>query len=257
MLTHDDHNDGSDSPYYPRIILCIPGPWEVREILERRLLDRGFALEEKRLRVGDTDETFDVEFRGPDPRMKAAFQASSCRLRPSLTPLDFRAIEAHRGALYVLSDRFGRTTAAAAAARMLEIGRVLLDAGGIAIKCESSGISHSADRWRTPDFPLFEAFVRLPIIDEIDELYSVGMHLLGLPDGIVSLKDFPSGDLRAATRVLEEFLRSMRSGEAVSQATFQPEGRTERYLATSEPCTGYEPDEFFWNRWGRFRLRPA
>jgi hypothetical protein len=124
---------------------------------------------------------------------------------------------------------------------MIEVGRALLDAGGLAIKCDSSGIAHSADRWRAPG-PLFDAFVRLPIINETEELYSVGMHLLGLPDGIVELKDF-DGDIRAATRVLEEFLRT--------------QAPVSGFVATPEPCTGYEPDEFFWNRWGRFRLRRA
>lgn len=239
MITHEDHDDGSDSPYYPRIILCVPGPWEVCEVLEQRLLQGRFVLEEKRLRFADTTETFDAEFRGPDPRMKAAFQASACRLRPSLTPADFRAIDAHRSVLYVLSDAFGRTTAAAAAARMVEVGRALLEAGGLAVKCDSSGIAHSADRWRSAQ-PLFDAFVRLPIINETEELYSVGMHLLGLPDGIVALKDF-AGDIRAATRVLEEHLRN--------------QAAVAGFAATPEPCTGYEPDEFFWNRWGRVRLR--
>jgi hypothetical protein len=228
MIKHEDHDDGSDSPFYPRIILCVPGPWENREALDARL------------REGVLDG-FEAEFQGPEPRMKAAFQASACRLRPSLTPADFRAIEAHRSVIYVLSDHFGRTTAAAAAARMIEIGRALIDAGGIAVKCDSSGIAHSADRWRTVE-PLFDAFVRLPIINETDELYSVGMHLLGLPDGIVELKDF-DGDIRAGTRVLEAYLRS--------------QAAVEGFTAAGEPCTGYEPDEFFWNRWGRIRLRRA
>jgi hypothetical protein len=241
MVTHDDHNDGSDSPYYPRIVLCVPGPWERREDLAPRLLP-GLVLEEKRLRRADGDEAFDAEFRGPDPRMRPAFQASACRLRPSLTPADFNAIQGHRSALYVLSEPFGRATAAAAASRMIELGRALLEAGGIAVKCESSGIAHSAERWRRPDLPLFEAFVRLPIINEIDELYSVGMHLLGLPDGIVSLRDFDAGDLRGATRVLEEFLRSQ----------VPPKG----YVAGPESCPDYEQDDFMWNRWGRLRLRP-
>lgn len=253
MIAPEDHHDGSDSPYYPRIILCIPGPWEVREVLERRILQGPFVLEEKRLRLADTNETFDAEFRGPDPRMKAAFQASACRLRPSLTPADFRSIEAHRGVLYVLSDPFGRSGAEAAATRMVEVGRALLDAGGLAVKCDSSGIAHSADRWRAPG-PLFDAFVRLPIINETEELYSVGMHLLGRPDGIVELKDF-DGDIRGGTRVLEEFLRSLPAGETVHEATFKSGER--RFLAGRESCTGYEPDEFFWNRWGRFRLRPG
>ena len=241
MVTHDDHNDGSDSPHYPRIVLCVPGPWEGRDDLAQRLLQGPFVLEEKKLRRADGSEAFEAEFRGPDPRMRPAFQASACRLRPSLTPADFHAIQAHRGVLYVLSDPFGRATAAAAASRMIEVGRALIEAGGIAVKCESSGIAHSAERWRRPDLPLFEAFVRLPIVDETDELYSVGMHLLGLPDGIVNLKDFEPGDLRGATGVLEEFLRSQAA----------PKG----FIASPEPCTGYEPVEFFWNRWGRLRLR--
>jgi hypothetical protein len=242
MVTHADHDDGSDSPYYPRIILCVPGPWEDREALKGP-----FALEEKALRFGD--ERFDAEFRGPDLRMKAAFQASACRLRPSLTPADFRALEGHRSVIYVLSDHFGRTTAAAAAARMVEVGRALLDAGGLAVKCDSSGIAHSAERWRTSK-DLFETFVRLPIVNEAEELHSVGMHLIGLPEGLVEMKDF-NGDIRAGTRVLEEFLRSLRPGESVVQATMKG------FLAVPEPCTGYEPDEFFWNRWGRLRLRPT
>lgn len=64
MITHDDHNDGSDSSYHPRIILCVPGPWENRADLEQRLRAGPFVLEENRLRLADGSEGFDAEFRG-------------------------------------------------------------------------------------------------------------------------------------------------------------------------------------------------
>src|SRR5438034_343517 len=72
----------------------------------------------------------------------------------------------------------------------LRLGDGLLEAGGIAMKCESSGIAHSRSRWlelatlseTESDFwsALFDAYVQLPIQSE-DDFYTCGMHLLGKP----------------------------------------------------------------------------
>ncbi|MBI3856219.1 MAG: hypothetical protein HY293_11070, partial [Planctomycetes bacterium] len=258
---------GSESPYYPRIVLCIPGTWSGRDELDERLRQGPFRLAEPKVVSADGAESFDAEVRGPDLRMRAAFQASACRVRPSMTPADFAAVQGHRSVVYVLSDPFGRSTAAAAAARMIEVGLALLDAGGITMKCESSGIAHSAERWRrigarlreegAPGAALFDAFVRLPIVDDNQDLYSCGMHLLGSPDGLLSLRDFPGEDVLAAHRVLEGFLRRLRTGPVELQQAFQGEGTEDRFTSILEPCTRYEADDFFWNRWGCFRLRKA
>jgi hypothetical protein len=283
MIAPEDHEDGSDSPYFPRIVLCIPGPWQSREELASRLEERAFILEKEALRTADGAESFTAEFRGPDPRMKGAFQASACRIRPSLRPIDYREIEAHRGVMYVLSPPYGRGTAARVAARMLEVGRAVIDAGGSAVKCESSGIAHSGDRWREMEqrllaaggsvatrsasveerarawTPLFDAFVRLPILGESEDLYSCGMHLLGCPDGIVELRDFPGQNIRAGHQVLEGFLRSLRidtaPGSVPLNHVFKGAGTEDRFMSALELCTGVLPDDFFWNRWGCFRLR--
>ncbi|HVE40084.1 MAG TPA: hypothetical protein VNM14_09370 [Planctomycetota bacterium] len=255
MISHVDHDGGST--YYPRIVLCLPGPWESREDLEARLRAGAFRLEEGKMLSSDGREAFEAEYRGPDPRMTSAFQASACRVRPSLTPADFHAIGGHRGVLYVLSDAYGRSTAAASAGRMIEVGQALVDAGAIAVKCESAGIAHSARRWRELAGRIFEAFVRLPILSDADEIYSCGMQLLGAPEGILPLKAFGERNLMAAYRVLEDFLRGVEK-EAASrypaQRTFRsPESG--RFLATLEPCTKYEQDDFMWNRWGCYRLQ--
>jgi hypothetical protein len=262
MITHDDRDGGSE--YYPRIVLCLPGPWEGREDLESRLRAGPFRLEEGRLRSADGRDSFEAEYRGFDPRMKSAFQVSACRVRPSLTPADFRLIEGHRSVLYVLSDAYGRSTAASAAARMIEVGRALTDAGAFAVKCESSGIAHSAARWRElgerlPAWAaIFDAFVRLPILSETEEIYSCGMHLLGAPEGILPLAGFGEGNLMAAYQLLERFLR-MTERDAASpkvrvEMTFKEEGAG-RFLSALEPCTFYAPDDFMWNRWGCYRLQ--
>jgi hypothetical protein len=283
MIAPEDRDDGSDSPYFPRIVLCIPGPWQNREELAARLTERSFILEEEVLRTSDGAESFTAEFRGPEPRMKSAFQASACRIRPSLRPIDYREIEGHRGVIYVLSNHYGRATAARAAARMVEVGRAVVEAGGCAVKCESSGIAHSADRWRElaerlragggPDAtrtasveeragawnPLFDAFVRLPILGESEDLYSCGMHLLGCPDGIVELRDFQGENIRAGHQVLEGFLRSLRidtaPGSVALNHVFKGAGTEDRFMSALELCTGVLPDDYFWNRWGCFRLR--
>jgi len=285
MIVHEDHNDGSESAYYPRIVLCVPGTWSDAAELAERLRAGPFRWTDSKLRAAEGPESFDAEFRGPDLRMKAAFQASACRVRPSLTSADYAAVQGHRSVAYVLSDNFGRSTAAGAASRMIDAGLALIEAGGIAVKCESSGIAHSAARWRELAArlrlgggsgatrsdaleerarawaPLFDAYVRLPIIDDNKDLYSCGMHLLGASDAHVALADFPGDDIASAHRVLEGFLREFRNdlvpGRQELQRSFKPEGKDDRFLSVPEPCSRYPEDAFFWNRWGCFRLRRA
>lgn len=244
----EDPDPSPGSPYYPRIILCIPGPWSASGDLAAPLRDQGYLLEGQKLRSEDGKESFDADFRGADPRMVQAFKASACRLRPSFTPGDYQSLGEHRGVLYVLSDVYGGTTAGRQAARMIGLACRLLDAGGIAVKSESSGIAHSGARWRELEHrlpegaaPLFDAFVRLPIINEANDLYSSGMHLLGRPDGIVSLRHFPGPDIRGAAQALETLLRALLEGQEPAHASLGP-------------CTLYAETDYFWNRWGRYRM---
>jgi hypothetical protein len=98
--------------------------------------------------------------------------------------------------LYVLSKNFGVAEAPGVARTFLTLGHRLLEAGGIAVKCKSSGISHSRARWLQCDqtangtvherfTALFNAYVQYPI-GSATELYTCGMHLLGGPDLIIS-----------------------------------------------------------------------
>jgi hypothetical protein len=161
------------------------------------------------------------------------------------------------------------------------LGRQLLDAGGIAVKCESSGIAHSASFWTeltgrvetgggsgttpTADFwaTLYAAYVQLPIQSATD-FYSCGMHLLGQPDMIVSCalmsETLTDGEL-PEYRAVDLFVGfgaflSSECGEKgfISGHCFRLEGESTLYRVTWEPCTGYDEDEFLFNPYGRWRF---
>src|SRR5205085_2789306 len=86
--------------------------------------------------------------------------------------------------------------ASATARQFLGLATQLLHAGGIAVKCESSGMAHAAPRWQKFDAnadrdafnfftALYLAYVFSPISNGPD-LYTCGMHLLGAPDLILN-----------------------------------------------------------------------
>ncbi len=116
--------------YLPKIVLCIPGNDDLRARCEPILKAEKIAH----------------EFRSHDDKMVRSFQASSITW-PCFSNEDYAQIENHTTVLYVLSKNFVAGEAAAIARDFLNLGRRLLEAGGIAIKSDSSGIAHSVDRW--------------------------------------------------------------------------------------------------------------
>src|SRR4029079_11192312 len=102
----------------------------------------------------------------PDSRMERAFRIADSNTRPSLAAEDLAAVAAHASVLYVLSGQYGPGEAAQTAHLMLLLGCTLLDAGGIAIKCESSGLAHGAQRWRDLAYHAGEQLAGLQTNDE-------------------------------------------------------------------------------------------
>jgi len=270
MISEEDANDGSASKYFPKIVLCVPGPWSTKKELVRlgRL-------------VSKVDESIDLEFRDEhDERMTKAFEISHPRAEPSLDKKDFAKIEGHRSVVYLSSDNFGRTRAARVAHHMMHAARALLDAGGIAVKCESSGIALSAKRHRAltkeadegfaalkgseaqkarARLTFFDAMIRAyvfsPLGAEDGSLHTCGMHLLGHPD--VSVEG-PSSDAVAThelMRIFSLYLLAECDFDGVADGhTFRTTANEPRYRCKRVPCTGYEEDDLFWNRFGLLRL---
>lgn len=242
--------------YLPKIVLCLLG-------------DADF---ESRARYLLESEGIEHEWRGRDARMTAAFEASTCRWDPSFRDEDRAAIASHSRALYVLSGTLPADEGAAAGLAFLQLGARLLEAGAVAMKCDSSGIAHGRDRWlelaREADGPepwnaLLRAFVQFPISTG-DDYYSCGMHLLGQPDLIAShaiLKESCGPDEDPGWRAVHVFgifahymLAECQPGEFASGHTFSPDAESPRFRVQWEGCTGYDEDDFFFNPFGRWRF---
>jgi hypothetical protein len=250
----------------PRIVLCIPGAWASQADLIDKIhlgtVERnGVWKDETGQRIAKLD------FRGRDARMSDAFRVNALPMNSTLTPGDVAAVAQHGSVTYALSESVLPETAIATARQMLRVGRALLDAGGVAIKCESSGIGHSRSGWTrlaeateaSSDAAclttLYSVFVAAPIRDG-DDLYSCGMHLLGYPDAIALVDDDTKGAY-LLNSFLVYLLQESRARAIASGHTFRPSEESPRYRIHHEPCRLYEPDRFLFNPYGMWRLSPA
>ena len=237
--------------YLPKIVLCLVGNDDLRARVMPVLEE--FALEH--------------EFSPPDARMVKSFEAASHGANPTLTDVELRRIAAHTSVLYVLSKNFTSDDSAKVSGRLLRAGARLLEAGAIALKCESSGIAHSAERWKelaqqteNASHPaklwtgLFNAFVKYPI-QSGNNYYSCGMHLLGKPDLIVDrhlLEVAPAVELFSIFALY--LLVECPVGGFGSGNTFNTSANAPRYRILWETCVGYEEDDYYFNPFGRWRF---
>lgn len=252
----------------PRVVLCTLG-------------DREFA---RRAREILQDKKVEHKFSDHNVRMVESFRYGASSIEPAITDTDFAAIEKHETVLYIISEPLQEKTTARITYDTMRLGHALLEAGGVAIKCESSGKAHSRAAWMkladearesvlphgngSTDFwpALFNAFVQLPIQSEKD-YYSCGMHLLGRPDLIISIEDiqklFPQEQNTAGTTyvLLATFalylLIECQHGQFRSGNTFSVDAKSPRLRGTWEPCLDYAESDFYYNPFGYWRLSPA
>jgi hypothetical protein len=236
-----------------KIIIGVPGPWATRSDMVTSIAQRsgGFIFAGLVLMDTTTKQGFTLEVYAHDPRLHEAFRiAGGGRISDS----DIEAIAQHRHALYCLSSGVSLE----AARQMLRVGVGLLDAGGLAVKVESSGIAHSAARWRelAASDHLFDAYTAfVTLIGGRDCFYSCGMHAFGLPDAAVP-RDM---DAQAAAQLLNVFNHyllaerpSLADGHTFSVAADAP-----RFRLRKTACDTYEPEHAFHNPHGMWRFTRA
>jgi hypothetical protein len=169
---------------------------------------------------------------GHDSRMSRSFDVSYDRVhRDNFTALDQGAVERHGGVIYVTSPSMTKADALDTSATALELLDQIILVGATAVKGESAGNAHGIERWRQlaaegraakaqNDLIRLSnicrlAFVKRPIGSQ-GRLYSVGNHLVGLPD--VSLVD--DGDQREISHDLDrigDIIAAHGIVEAISQ----------------------------------------
>ncbi|TNE85010.1 MAG: DUF2314 domain-containing protein [Deltaproteobacteria bacterium] len=166
-----------------QIIVCVPGPWEGPQDLIKASIEAGRGAMPEYLIAGPammhvpTRKAFRVDMQGPHPSMREAFEYAG---QGRLSPETLAAIDDHQSAIYLLAPA-GPDEARA----LLGFVTHLLDAGGYAVKIESAGVAHEADKWRAhaalgTTLAAYDLLVTL--VGGRKACFSCGMHHFGLPD---------------------------------------------------------------------------
>jgi hypothetical protein len=192
-----------------------------------------------------------VEVRAHEEKLVSAFRIASGGAFPQEM---MRAIEEHRTGLYLIAPGGTLETARAA---MLGTA-ALLRAGGVAAKVDSSGRAQSRDNWLAlagyegPQ-ALYEGFVCL--VGDRTQLYTCGMHLLGLPDALLEGRYSP-GEARS---LLDAFLLYVliESPSLATGHTFSVRAGAPRYRLRQVPDRIHPGDDLFHNPFGFWQLSPV
>lgn len=236
-----------------KIIIGIPGSWATRSDIVASIARHsgGFIFAGLVLMDTATKQGFTLEVYDHDPQLHEAFRIAS---GGRITDADLGAIAQHRHTLYCLSSGVSLE----AARQILRAGVGLLDAGGFAVKVESSGVAHSATRWRELAaskhlFDVYTAFVTL--IGGRDCFYSCGMHAFGLPDAAVP-RDLDAQAAAQLLNVFNHYLVAERPPLADGH-TFSVAASAPRYRLHKSACDTYEPEHAFHNPNGMWRFTRA
>ena len=192
---------------------------------------------------------YNVDIRNADLRMWRAFAAAGPHW---LNTPEMIAIKDHHMVVYIVGE--GGSPQRADRLMLAAVG--LLNAGGLGVKVESTGVAHSPNAWRdfTKKAYLKSLHTAYVIYLTGDECVSCGMHNLGLKDVIVATADAenPVELLRTFTQYM--FIEKPVLGE---RQTFGTGADAPCYRMTHEPCTQYEAGSLFINPFGMWRLRPV
>lgn len=234
-------------PIAIEVTLRIPGSWAGPEDFLSRL-PPDCRTTESELILAD-GSVFELNVLPADEDFPRVF-ADSCPKLP--TPNEREQIENYQVNICVT----GPGGSLSAAKSLMAAGAAILDAGGAGVFIDNCGISHGATDWRTllesaDDGGVYWAFVST-VGSEI-ELYSVGMHVLGLRDAIVPRTGADEFDYRTMHSFLGYTAFSgvkLTDGEAIGD----PVLANFRVFHQADDRTPAEAPTF--NPFGRWRLEP-
>jgi hypothetical protein len=135
--------------------------------------------------------------------------------------------------------------------------RGLLDAGGLGVKVESSGLAHAPAAWRQmcSEFHLFSPYhAFVVVVTGQSEAYSCGMHTFGLRDAHVTGER--SSDPLQVARTFSWYLFTERP-EMKEGQTFSCDAQSPVYRIRSSGGPDYDPDSLFINPYGTWQLLRA
>ena len=153
--------------------------------------------------------------------------------------------------IYLTSEETGYN----ACLQIARLAKIMLTIGGVAIKVESTGITHTRQKWLAnygsdDVFEIYSLFVRL--IEGEDYYYSCGMHNFGKADVAISLNE----DIGLAIYVMNVFnyYRLTESPILLDGHIFQPDMGCPRYQMQWIEDVEETPNSYCYNPDGRWLL---
>jgi hypothetical protein len=236
---------------YPQAVICIPGEWKSQQQLVRSIAQRsdGYLFAGHVLLAVRTQHSFELQFEGPNPRMLEAFRAAGPHWRDTA---EMARIAGHSAVAYVIGHGGSRQNAEA----LIAAAAGLIKSGGLGAKIESAGLAHSPAGWvelanTTQLYSAYRAFV---VCVEGEDVYSCGMHNLGLRDAIVdaSAADDPVNLIRGFTYYLFTESPIIKAGQTFSVARGAPV-----YRIHEDEGVCYGAGSLYNNPYGAWRLKPC
>ena len=235
----------------PELVLCIPGPWRSRSELVQALADSetGYLLTEGALLDTDSGFACDLVYEDADPALPAAFVKAGPHWAASGA---MAGVADHTCVIYLI----GRGGSRQAAESMMRAAAALVEAGGLGVKVESTGIAHGPAYWLEMCYGLDQLTAHRALVVYVTgaDVYSCGMHNFGLPDAITTATDKAAAAdmLRTFTRYLLERSPQMEDGHTFSISEGAPV-----YRVLKVPAVDYGADSLFNNPYGAWQLDPV
>ena len=225
-----------------KIILCVPGIWQSADDLRKALAesDSSFSYQGDTIQQTGSARTAEIDFCKNKATTAQVFKDTSFG---RFEQEELSAIDNHQSVVYAIIS--GGDIASVQYA--LQLGKVLLEVGGLAIKLETAGITHTKTYWlETPEDEINELVQTFVVFVEHDQqLVSCGMHQFGFPDAIIGLSAAEDPDY-----FLQNFLLYLLIEEPiiVDGNTFQIEQDTDRFILDKVPsAVFYEEDDLYYN----------
>lgn len=235
----------------PEVVLCIPGPWDSSSALAEEIAasGTGYILEDKVLRDTETGFACELVLQRADPDLATDFAKAGPHWAATEAMAD---IDLHATVAYLVGPGGSR----AAADAMMRAGAAIIDAGGMGVKVDSSGIAHAPAYWTDMCDQLDQLTAHRALVVYVAgaDVYSCGMHNFGLPEAITSAADKTQAAdmLRFFTRYLLEHAPQLADGHTFSVS----EGK-QVYRVEQVPAIDYGPGSLFNNPYGAWRLSPV
>lgn len=232
------------SEHTVRTTLRIPGNWRHPGALIERM-PTGFRLTPEALILPDGTE---IEFvpLPPDDQFAEIFR-KSCRQRASRAEL--KIVDSYT----VNVGLHGPGGSSEAALTMMQAGAAIVRAGGGGVFIDNSGLAHGGSQWieLTEDGePDALSFAFVSIIRGPQEVWTMGMHVLGLPDVVMRRSDADADDV-----AIIDVLRYLCRGEKpIGDGHVLADENGPRYQAVKVHSTDFAAGSPMHNPFGRLQL---